>query len=578
MGKYKDTSIKEIVKELNEKNYLIPDIQRPFVWKDNKNEFENKICSLFDSLLKGYPIGTLLFWKVDKKRIEEDNLTLLEFLSNSEQDKNNTFQNISSEKDYLLVLDGQQRMTIFNLVFNGTFEDIYRNKTRKRNLYFNLLSNKNQNKEALENSYEFKLLENNEKFFEENQKLWYKVKNILNIKNIFIEVDEILNEVDKFKEDKRTIGSNISSLDNSIRNDNISFYEIEKSKSDDEALEIFVRVNSGGVVLTYSHLLFSKITQYWKKDQKNETAREVFYNFLKADSDKKELRGINKYSVDGFKFTNDFILKTCLVLIEKEIRYRVKNFNEENIMLIKNNWDKITNSIKRVVELLNKIGIDSYKYLKSLNAIIPIIYFIYKKNLYKKDIEMTDINRKKYEKFIFIILLNGVFGGQADQLLSKSREVINSSLEDSFPLNELLKELGKEKTIIKEEQEIKEFLSNVKYGSDKCRIILKILYEDEMDSNSQEDHLFPKEKLKSLKVDEKKINNICNLQILKSENQIKSDEDFDKWLERIEKYIPDFKEISFIPNLDNYNIDNFDEFLEKRKEIIFTRIYDYFKF
>ncbi len=49
MGKYKDISIKNLVMGINSE-YYIPDIQRPFVWKDNKNEFEDKVCSLFDRL------------------------------------------------------------------------------------------------------------------------------------------------------------------------------------------------------------------------------------------------------------------------------------------------------------------------------------------------------------------------------------------------------------------------------------------------------------------------------------------------------------------------------------------------
>jgi hypothetical protein len=46
-----------------------------------------------------------LFWKVDKKRIDDDNLNPLEFLNISSKDKNDEFKNISHEKEYTLVLD-----------------------------------------------------------------------------------------------------------------------------------------------------------------------------------------------------------------------------------------------------------------------------------------------------------------------------------------------------------------------------------------------------------------------------------------------------------------------------------------
>ena len=50
MGRYNDTSIKKLVNGINQE-YFLPDIQRPFVWKNDKNEFEGKVCSLFDSIL-----------------------------------------------------------------------------------------------------------------------------------------------------------------------------------------------------------------------------------------------------------------------------------------------------------------------------------------------------------------------------------------------------------------------------------------------------------------------------------------------------------------------------------------------
>lgn len=593
MGRYNDISIKKLVEGINNL-YLLPDIQRPFVWKNNKNEFEDKVCSLFDSILRNYPIGTLLFRKIDKKRATEDNLNLLKFLENSNKDKNDKFLSISSEKDYILVLDGQQRMTIFNLVFNGIFEDVYRNKIRKRNLYFNLLTDLDKNGELEDNFYEFKFFEEtkNKFFIDDKNKIWYKIKDILNleIEDLEDEFDEIYkSKEDITTENKKLIRKNLTKLLSSITKDNISFYEIEKSKKDDEALEIFVRVNSQGVVLSYSDLLFSKIIQYWKNDENNDSARDIFYQFLKGDDKKGEVKGINRYG-EGFNFSNDFILKTSLVLINKEIRYKIKNFNEENIKLIKDNWDKITSSIKKVVEFLPKIGITSSKYLRSLNSIIPIIYFVYKNDLYNKDIEDTNENKELYKKFIYIILLNGVFGGQSDQLLKSSRDEINKTESQLFPVDKLLKILGNTKTI-KKGEDIKEFLDETQYNTDKSKIILKILYGNLMDDKTQEDHLFPQKKTKK-QYDKKLVDNIGNLQALKSENQDKGGKDFEEWLNDILIKIPDFKDKSFIPKLDSeeepdeelklcgelksYKCENFEVFLKRRKILIFRKIKDYF--
>ena len=63
MGKFIDKTAREIVSELNV-SYFLPDIQRDYVWLNNPQE--KKIEQLFDSILRGYPIGTFLFWKLKK--------------------------------------------------------------------------------------------------------------------------------------------------------------------------------------------------------------------------------------------------------------------------------------------------------------------------------------------------------------------------------------------------------------------------------------------------------------------------------------------------------------------------------
>ena len=63
-------SIRSIVDKLNE-SYFVPDIQRSYVWLQNPKE--KRIEQLFDSLMRGYPIGSFLFWNLKKTDIETDN-------------------------------------------------------------------------------------------------------------------------------------------------------------------------------------------------------------------------------------------------------------------------------------------------------------------------------------------------------------------------------------------------------------------------------------------------------------------------------------------------------------------------
>ena len=58
-------TIRKIVGYLNNSDedggFWLPNIQRPFVWD------EDQICRLFDSILREYPISTLLIWKTDSR-------------------------------------------------------------------------------------------------------------------------------------------------------------------------------------------------------------------------------------------------------------------------------------------------------------------------------------------------------------------------------------------------------------------------------------------------------------------------------------------------------------------------------
>lgn len=67
-------TIREVCNNIQRKLYLLPDIQREFVWS------EEQIIKLFDSLMNDYPIGSFLFWKLEKERIND--FQFYEFITN----------------------------------------------------------------------------------------------------------------------------------------------------------------------------------------------------------------------------------------------------------------------------------------------------------------------------------------------------------------------------------------------------------------------------------------------------------------------------------------------------------------
>ena len=66
-----NSSIRELIDDYN---LIMPDIQREFVWD------EERICKLFDSILRGYPIGNFLIWKINGRKIKETGINFYHLL------------------------------------------------------------------------------------------------------------------------------------------------------------------------------------------------------------------------------------------------------------------------------------------------------------------------------------------------------------------------------------------------------------------------------------------------------------------------------------------------------------------
>ena len=54
-------TISDALKKVSSNDYVLPAIQREFVWQPEQ------ICSLFDSVMQGYPFGDFLFWGIDRE-------------------------------------------------------------------------------------------------------------------------------------------------------------------------------------------------------------------------------------------------------------------------------------------------------------------------------------------------------------------------------------------------------------------------------------------------------------------------------------------------------------------------------
>lgn len=549
MREYQNVGIREVIQEINKK-YFLPDIQRPFVWD------EEQIYKLFDSLMRRYPIGTFLFWKLSAenlKKLEENIGFRIKFFRLIENNKESSIEESTRNRDeYYLILDGQQRLTALNIALRGTW--IARNGG-KQELYFNVLSG--DEKEA-EVQFEFKFLEQGQDIITEDSKLWINIKRIFELESLsssaiskFIddlkhkstEIGNRLSETESILRDK------ISDLRNILSNENIITYYPEIEADYDRVLEIFIRVNSGGTTLSYSDLLFSKIKLRWAD------ARDKFETLL------------NNINRGVFNFDTDFILKIVLVLFsmrQEDVKYKIENFNDEEIENIKLNWSKIEDAITLAVNeiVYDYIGIRSNKMLTSENSIIPIIYFIYKFTPPKNN---NSINSNMRKWFIYA-LLTKVFSGQSDTTLYHVKEALDRAASaNNFPIRELLN-AGQAKRGL-------DFIKSLKYGGSDSYLILSLLYREVIDLDPaykgnlpQEDHVFSKRELRGAGFHEEEINDIGNIRFTTAQNNNqKSDMDYADWI----KIASDKEKKYLIPETpESWNTKNYINFIEKRKEML----------
>ena len=131
--------------------------------------------------------------------------------------------------------------------------------------------------------------------------------------------------------------------------------------TEDDVVEIFIRANSGGTRLGKSDLLFSLLTSAWEE----------------AD-DKMEIL-LDELNMQGFAFTRDFILKTCLTLLGQGARYEVEKFRKAGVREeIEKEWDNITAATKDVADFVqSSTFIRCDKALPSYLVLIPLVYLRY---------------------------------------------------------------------------------------------------------------------------------------------------------------------------------------------------------
>lgn len=565
-NKYEDMSALEALDFARERNLLLPDIQREYVWDVSEIE------ALFESIVDEYPIGSCIFWKTNRNIINNDKPNLYYFFSKFEKERTKNEKApevLTKECDYYIVLDGQQRITSLNIALNGSYKYYKGGRGHNRSnpkswvekeLYYNLdfyVQNGEEDDEHPKKRFVF-LTDDEAK----NQNV-YKVKYLLKYDTLqaFIKFMYQSDYEDKIIDDLSKL---FSRLHDALGNGLVHYYCINEN-SYDGALDIFVRVNSTGRKLSKSDLLFSTLIDGWK-DGKDNVEKTL---------------GVMNSKGDGFTFSRDYLMRLCLVLVDADPNLKIKNLTRPTVQAIRDNWDIIDSSLDKLSSLLVDIGL-SDETLTSYNATMPIAYYLYKGG------EIKDADSKKEaRKFLSVSLAKRLFGVASNSALSTTRSVLKNldckHTAFSLKLFENATLVGG-RTFTIDENELDRWLDTYEKGQS-TYILLSLLYPNLKLSQVafHQDHCHPyagfeNKNIAVLGLDDEKVkewqkkrNLLPNLQFLEgAENESKNKTPLKEWVE-------EGNDFEYHPENISLELKDFDVFFVERRKLIRDKLKEIFE-
>ena len=564
--------------------YVLPSFQRDYVWKMEQIE------ELFNSIYRGYPLGTMLLWRInsngDSPLLNE---TFYQFLFHYHEEKSNKAQNKISllpNVDYWVVLDGQQRLTSLNIGLLGSYSKRARYQRKDNPDYpeyklYMLIS------KDVENPFKFLKVSDiptvSDCFPDKTTgEKWLLVKRIF-----MADKARDLTRLFHLSDDE---GDRVTDFKDSLDNLKIEFSEMTGFNYN-EATKVFVKVNSGGTVLAMSDILNSIIVSTWKKEK----AKEAFKDLAETVANM------------GFSINTNYIVKSILFLHHVDVRFQIQGF-EDFVVGVEKKWPDIKTAIIETFSLLKSYDLN-HSSLGGYNVTLPILYYIYHRHIQNPATAASFANDKQeIKKWLLSAILMKVFGGSSDSTLRTVRSVFtqkkdiqklnagdgnplySTSASDyvilpmkqgitSFPSGEIKLALGDEWYI--SDETIAKLVTETQKGDRYSLPILSLLYPD-YDLTAveyEQDHLHPMARYQQLpsrfatKENKPLYNSIVNLQLLqKTPNIQKGDKPLKDWVnEQTQgKDKKTFLDEHLIPDvLEEKDIT---DFFDKRKELLIEKL------
>ncbi|MCO6464300.1 MAG: DUF262 domain-containing protein [Saprospiraceae bacterium] len=581
--------IETLLAWVNSGEIAIPEIQRPFVWDSSK------VRDLMDSLYQGYPVGYVIAWKNPNVRLKDGSF--------SEGKK--------------ILIDGQQRVTALTAAILGQYVI---NKTYERvkiKIAFHPIDER------------------------------FEVQNpaILKDKTWLPDISQAINGdlfeiADQYFElnpdvDRKQVRNAFSNLMN-IPKKQIGIIELAADLDIETVTEIFIRINSKGVVLSQADFAMSKIASdtenggnelrkaidyfchlaiapdFYKHivDNDKDFARTDFFqkmSWLKTENE--DLYDPSYNDLIRVAFTSQFNrgrLSDLVSLLSGrnfETRTYEDAIAEQSFATLKTGVNSFINetNFKRFLMIIKSAGFISPKLIRSQNA-INFAYIVYLK---LKELGVNSVAIESYVRRWFVYsILTGRYSGSPEstfdfdikQISHKPideilREREEAELSDAFWNASLPQSLD---TSVASSPYFHVFLASQVKANDKGFLSKDVLVSDLISLRGDIHHLFPKDYLKKNGLDKSKYNQIANYVYMQSEINIKvGNKPPKEYFEIVttqmlngnqqvsglsnEQQLLDNLKMNCVPTeIQQMSIDDYNDFLTLRRKLMATKIKEYY--
>lgn len=379
----------------------LPDIQRPFIWKNAK------VRDLFDSMYKGYPVGYLLFWQ---NEISKDARVI--------------GTDTKQKPPRLLIVDGQQRLTSLYAVVNRipVLRENYASELI--HIAFNPLLEKFEVADAA--------IRRNKAYIPDISILWSKETDLFEVVDLYLSELKGSREISSGEE--KQIKKAISKLQ-SLLTFPLTALELSANINEENVAEVFVRINSKGIPLNQADFILTLMSVFWDEGraQLEHFCREArkpsggalspFNHFIQPDPDQLLRVSVGLgFKRARFKYVYSLLRGKDLETEQFSDERRVQQFKvlkkaQEKVMNLQY-WHDFMNCIRLA-------GFRSSKMISSQNNLL-FSYILYLLGRTKYGVDEFRL-RRVIARWFFMSSLTGRFTGSPESAmefdLARFREV-----------------------------------------------------------------------------------------------------------------------------------------------------------